>query len=108
MTVALPPAIAGFFDAHNSGQTGTFGELFTSDAIVRDESHEYRAAAINTWMDEAIAKYRPQADVTQLTRDDNQLIVTAQVSGTFPGSPTRLCYQFTLQNDKIAGLTIGT
>jgi hypothetical protein len=32
---ALPPAIADFFQAHNTGQTDDFKELFTADALSR-------------------------------------------------------------------------
>jgi hypothetical protein len=57
-------------------------------------------------MDEAVAKYQPQADVTHLATVDEQTIATAQVSGNFPGSPTQLRYNFTLKNSKIAALAI--
>jgi len=108
MNTKLPPAIAAFFQAHNTGQTGGFNELFTGDALVSDEAHEYRGAAIKGWIDGAITKYKPQAEVTDLAQMGDKTIVTAQVSGTFPGSPTQLRYNFTLKNGKIATLVIGT
>jgi hypothetical protein len=107
MTPALPSAIAAFFRAHNTGETDDFNELFTGDAFVCDEEQEYRDAAIKTWMDGAIAKYQPIADVTELAEAGGQTIATAQVSGNFPGSPVQLRYKFTLRNGKIAALTIG-
>jgi hypothetical protein len=108
MNTELPSVIAAFFQAHNSGQTDDFNDLFTEDAIVRDEAHEYHGDAIKEWIDGAVAKYTPQADVTDLAGSGEQTIATAQVSGNFPGSPTQLRYHFTLKNDKIAALTIGT
>ena len=36
MNTELPPAIAAFFQAHNTGQTEDIKELFTGDALVRD------------------------------------------------------------------------
>jgi hypothetical protein len=107
MTTAPPPAIAAFFRAHNTGETHDFNELFTADARVCDEEREYRGAAIRTWIDGAIAKYKPIADVTELARVGEQTIATAQVSGSFPGSPAQLRYKFTLRNGKIAALAIG-
>lgn len=107
MTPELPPAIAAFFQAHNTGQTADFNQLFTDDAVVSDESQEYRGAAIKEWIDGAISKYQPVADVTDLTEVGTQTIATAQVSGNFPGSPTQLRFHFTLKNGKIAALTIG-
>ena len=108
MNAILPPIIAAFFHAHNTGQTDDFNQLFTADALVTDEAHQYRGAAIKGWIDSAIAKYKPVADVTDLEEVGEQTIATAQVSGSFPGSPAQIRYRFTLKNDKIAALIIGT
>jgi len=108
MNTELPPAIAAFFRAHNTGQTDGFNDLFTRDALVSDEGHEYRGAAIKGWIDGAIAKYKPNAEATDLVQVGDKTIVTAQVSGPFPGSPIRIRYNFTLENGKIAALAIGT
>jgi hypothetical protein len=108
MNTKLPPVIAAFFQAHNTGQTDNFNQLFTADALVTDEAHEYQGAAIKAWIDVAIAKYKPVADVTDLTEVGEQTIATAQVSGNFPGSPAQIRYKFTLRNEKIAALAIGT
>jgi hypothetical protein len=103
----LPPVIAAFFHAHNTGETANFNQLFTGDAVVTDEAHEYRGAAIKAWIDRAIVKYKPVADVTDLTEVSEQTIATAQVTGSFPGSPAQIRYKFTLKNGKIAALAIG-
>jgi len=107
MPPTLPPPIAAFFHAHNTGQTAAFLSLFTSDAVVSDDQHEYRGAAIKEWIDGAIAKYKPLAEVTGLTESAGQTLATAQVSGNFPGSPTQLRYKFTLKDGRIAALAIG-
>lgn len=108
MSTQLPPAIAGFFQAHNTGQTQDFDDLFTRDAHVNDEQHEYRGADIKRWMDGAIARYKPHAETTDLARVGEETIVTAQVTGAFPGSPIQIRYRFVLRDDQIAALTIGT
>jgi hypothetical protein len=102
----LPPAVVAFFHAHNTGETQNLNELFTTDAVVSDEEHEHRGAAIKDWLDGAIAKYQPKAEVVDLVDSGQSIVVTAQVSGTFPGSPTQLRYSFTLRDDKIAELSI--
>jgi hypothetical protein len=107
MNSKLPQVLEAFFHAHNTGQTDDFGQLFTADAAVNDERHEYRGAAIKAWIDSAIAKYKPVADVSDLTQVGEQTMVTAQVSGNFPGSPAQISYKFTLKNGKIAALAIG-
>ena len=108
MNIKLPKPIAAFFEAHNTGKTDSFKALFAEDAIVCDEDHKYHGDAITAWIDAAIAKYQPQAEITSLLPDGEQTVATAQVSGNFPGSPVQLHYRFTLRNDKIAALTIGT
>ena len=107
MKTHLPPVIAAFFQAHNTGETADFNQLFTADARVTDEGHEYRGVAIKEWIDGAIAKYRPVADVIDLAEVDGRIITTTQVSGNFPGSPAEIRYGFTLVHGKIAALTIG-
>jgi hypothetical protein len=107
MNIELPAAISGFFQAHNTGETHHFNDLFTADAVVSDEAHEYRGEAIKTWIDGAISNYRPlHAEVLSLVPSGGQTVATAQVSGTFPGSPVQLRYQFTLRDGKIAALSI--
>jgi hypothetical protein len=107
MNIDLPPVMAAFFDAHNTGQTADFNRLFTADALVTDEAHEYRGAEIKAWIDGAIAKYRADAEVTDLAEAGEQTVATARVSGNFPGSPARIRYKFTLRDGKIAALAIG-
>ena len=107
MYIELPQVIETFFHAHNTGQTDGFGKLFTADATVSDEAHEFQGAAIKAWIDCAIAKYKPIADVSDLTQVGEQTIATARVSGNFPGSPAQIRYKFTLKNGKIAALSIG-
>lgn len=107
MKTELPAPIAGFFHAHNSGMTDQFLDLFTADAVVSDEAHEYRGDAIKTWIDGTIADYHPlHAEVIGITPGDSRTVATAQVSGTFHGSPVQLRFQFTLRDDKIAVLSI--
>jgi len=107
MKAELPPAVAGFFRAHNTGLTDDFTSLFVADAVVHDEELEHRGAAIKEWIDQAIAQYKPQAEVLDAAASGDDLTVTAQVSGTFPGSPVRLRYHFTLAGNRIAALNIG-
>lgn len=108
MNIELPAPILGYFQAQNSGKTERFLDLFTADAVVADEGQEHRGDAIRAWMDGAIAKYHPlHADVTGLEPEGRETVAIANVSGTFPSSPVQLRYRFTLQNDKIAALSIG-
>lgn len=106
MNTELPPVIAAFFQSTNSREFADFLSLFTDDAHVNDEANDYYGAQIAVWIDRATADAKPTAEVTEITRDGNQLLVTAQVSGNFPGSPVHLRYYFTIRDSKIATLLI--
>jgi hypothetical protein len=106
MNANLPPAVVGFFHAHNAGETDDFASLFAATAAVHDEQREYRGAAIKEWIDGAIAQFKPQAELLDAVVSGDEWTVTAQVSGTFPGSPVQLRYCFALKGDRIASLRI--
>jgi hypothetical protein len=106
MITELPPVIAAFFQSTNTREFSDFLSLFTDDAHVNDETNDYYGAQIADWIDRATADAKPSADITAITRENDQFVVTAQVSGNFPGSPIPLRYYFTLKDAKIATLLI--
>jgi hypothetical protein len=106
MNAELPPVIAAFFESSNTREFADFLSLFTDNAHVNDEANNYYGAAIAAWIDRATADAKPTADVTNIMHEGEQLVVTAQVSGNFPGSPVQLRYYFTLKDSKIAKLLI--
>jgi hypothetical protein len=100
----LPPAIATYFTAGNGA---ALAAAFSADAVVQDEGREMRGHdAILTWRRETTAKYQPRFVPLATTEQDGTIIVTAEVSGTFPGSPVKLDFTFTLHDGKIATLEI--
>jgi hypothetical protein len=103
-----PLPIAKFFEAFNLHDADAVVARFASDAVVSDEGRKYRGTKIRTWIDKVNADYQPKAKVISMVRAANKLIVTAQVSGSFPGSPIQLRYHFTLKKGKITALTCGT
>ncbi|MBK8000604.1 MAG: nuclear transport factor 2 family protein [Verrucomicrobia bacterium] len=106
MSPELPPVIAAFFHATNTRGFADFLSLFTADAHVNDEANDHYGAEIAAWIDRATADTKPTAEVTGITRDGEQFVVTARVSGSFPSSPIQLRYHFTLKDGKIAKLFI--
>jgi hypothetical protein len=108
MNIELPPVIAAFFHATNTREFADFLSLFTADAHVTDESKDHRGTAIKEWIERATAEAKPFAEVTDVTHAGNDTVVTATVSGNFPGSPIPLHYTFTLQDGKIMRLRIVT
>jgi len=108
MPVNLPDALIEYFAAANSDDAARVAACFTSDGVVHDERRDIRGqAAIRAWAAETQRKYRYhiQAMAAQATAD--QTIVTAHLTGDFPGSPIDLNYRFKLADSKIASLKIG-
>jgi hypothetical protein len=106
MNIEPPPVIGAFFRATNTREFADFLSLFTANAHVNDEANDHYGAEIAGWIDRATADTKPTADVTGITREGEQYVVTAGISGNFPGSPVQLRYHFTLKDDKIATLLI--
>jgi hypothetical protein len=108
MSIKLPEPIAAYFAASNKHDIDAMLVPFSATTIVTDESQQRSGlAAIREWIEETTTKYRPTAIITAVARKDGDTIVTARVSGTFPGSPIDIRYSFTLKDEKIARLDIG-
>jgi ketosteroid isomerase-like protein len=107
MKTKLPQAITNYLQASNAHSPDGVVGAFTDDALVIDENREYRgSAAIRAWSEAALSKYKPHAELTDATEAGDKIVVTAKVSGTFPGSPVQLRFVFTLEGDKIGALLI--
>lgn len=106
MTTELPPALAAFFHATNTRDFSDFLSLFTPDAHVNDEASDHYGPDIATWIDRATDYTKPTVTVTDFSHEGDQFVITATVSGNFPGSPLPLHYHATLKDNKIATLLI--
>ena len=103
-SLRLPPAIATYFTA---GDSAALTAAFSANAVVQDEGQEMRGHdAILAWRRETTAKYQPRFVPLTATEQDGKTVVTAEVSGTFPSSPAKLDFTFTLHDGKIAALEI--
>ena len=108
MSPQLPEPIAGYFSTAKSADQTTIMRHFSPDAVVIDENRSHRGhAAIQLWMDESAKKYSFVAEPFDVTDEGTVTVVTAHVTGNFPGSPVDLRYRFALEGDKITSLEIG-
>jgi hypothetical protein len=106
-TLQFPAVIAAYIAGANAADSEAVAACFTLDAVVMDEGQERRGiAAIVAWKEETTEKYTPQTTVLTSQNMPGKSVVTASVSGTFPGSPVVLRYLFTLDGEKIARLGI--
>lgn len=107
MSINLAPAIAGYFAAANAFDTSKLSEYFSEDAVVQDEKQERRGLdAIRAWMEETGDKYAAVSEVIAAVPKGNAIVVSAKVTGNFPGSPVTLDYTFTLRDERIVHLEI--
>lgn len=105
-TLDLPAPIAAYFDADRlDGQA--VARCFNDDGVVLDEGHTHRGPAqIADWKTATRARYDYTAVPHAVAQDGRAVVVTSNVSGTFPGSPVDLRYTFTLACGRIASLEI--
>jgi ketosteroid isomerase-like protein len=108
MKATLPDPLEAYFGAVNRGDVDAMLAPFAADATVRDEGKVRRGqAAVREWILETTEKYHPAFEVVDVAEEGvGTTVVTGLVSGTFPGSPVRLRYSFTLAAGKIARLEI--
>lgn len=106
MQITLPGPIAAYFTAdQNDGVAVT--QCFTENAVVIDERQTHAGRdAIRRWKAEATTKFSYTTDPFAVSEEDGQTVVTAHVTGDFPGSPVDLRYAFVLEGDQIARLEI--
>src|SRR2546430_11992327 len=101
----LPPSIA--VAAAETHDVEAMLAPFADDAGVKDEGEEMRGrAAIRTWLEATIRKYRYTVTVLDAKESGGKTIVTGRVAGDFPGSPVELEHVFTLAHGKITRLEI--
>jgi ketosteroid isomerase-like protein len=108
MTVTLAKSLAEYFAAANTEDADRVAACFAEDAVVRDEGHDIRGRdAVRAWAAEVRRKYRFHAEVVAVEEAPDRTVVTAHLTGDFPGSPVDLRYRFKLRGRQIIALEIG-
>lgn len=106
-SIELPAPIAAYWTAANAGLGAAAAACFAPEAVVRDESHVYRGrAAIAAWIEETTRKYQSVVEPLRCATEAGRHGVIGKVSGSFPGSPVELEFEFTVADGKIVQLEI--
>ncbi|GAA4733941.1 hypothetical protein GCM10023216_28110 [Isoptericola chiayiensis] len=104
--VALPDPVRRYFELAPTDDHAAFLALFADSAVVEDESRTHTGIdAVRAWRTGSVpVRY----EITDVARDDGSLVVTATITGDFPGSPfAGLRYEFDdLTDDRIHRLRI--
>lgn len=101
----LPEVITSLVEAQNNFNSSAYANCFSETAIVFDEGKTHNGkAAVKKWIEKANKEY--QIVMKPLEYYDANQTLRAEISGTFPGSPLVLTYQFELVNGEIQSLKI--
>ncbi|MBV0913724.1 nuclear transport factor 2 family protein [Anianabacter salinae] len=104
----LPAPIEAYFTAVAPQDGDTLAAAFAPDAIVHDEGHGHHGPqAIRDWWLAAKAKYRHNAEPMAVAEAEGKIVVKANVTGDFPGSPAVLTFAFGMTDNRISDLRIG-
>jgi len=107
VVIELPSIIEAFVQGKNHHDSEAVVACFTNDAVVHDEEQEFRGTtAIKKWLDASIAKYKVTLTAKNIADIEGEMVLTANVSGNFEGSPVPLDFHFTIREDKIDKLSI--
>lgn len=101
----LPNIITTLVNAQNQYNSHSYAECFTDNAVVFDEGKTYNGKTeIENWIYKANNEYK--TIMKPLNYNEKENILSAEISGTFPGSPAILKYHFEFNNGLIQSLKI--
>ncbi|MFD0765469.1 nuclear transport factor 2 family protein [Mucilaginibacter lutimaris] len=103
----LPQLVAQFVETQNANDSEAYTECFTKTAIVHDEGKTYTGKEeVRAWIEDANQRYRSVMKPLQYDESDSNGVLTAEVSGTFPGSPIVLKFHLKLKDGLIDVLNV--
>lgn len=108
MTTEVPAVIASYFQASNADDIERLVGCFAPEASVSDENATHRGTVeIKQWAEDVRKKFRFKTEMLNMKERPGGAIITAKLSGNFPGSPVDLDFEFVLDREKIISLAIG-
>lgn len=96
----LPKVVSDLVEAQNNFDSVTYANCFSETAVVYDERKTHKGRKeIELWIKESNEKYQSVMKPLEYTSNGTSSVLSAECSGTFPGSPITLKFHF----DIIAG-----
>lgn len=103
----LPKIITDLVNAQNSFDSIAYTNCFSETAVVFDEGKTHNGRVeIQHWIEESNEKYRSVMKPLEYTENGNSSILSAECSGTFPGSPIVLKFHFDIVDGLIQHLKV--
>jgi ketosteroid isomerase-like protein len=101
----LPAPVTALLDAANANDTEAFLRSLTPDAVVDDWGREFRGPdAIRDWSDGEFIGVDVSLEVTDVERQGDATIVTANVGGNGFNGPSH--FTFEVSGDRVERMTI--
>lgn len=103
----LPKLVKRFIETQNNYDSKAYAECFTDTAIVHDEGKTHTGKKeIQQWIEHANEAYQSFMKPLSYEESGSNGLLTAEVSGTFPGSPIVLQFHLGLKADLIDSLKV--
>jgi hypothetical protein len=103
----LPKVLVDLVGAQESYDSGAYANCFSETAVVYDEGKIYEGRKeIEQWISNANKNYRSVMKPISFEKNEDESILKAEVSGSFPGSPIVLRYRLIIVGNKIQSLKI--
>ena len=101
MDLQLPAILSEYVRASNAHDVEAILACFSEAATVRDENETLHGKeAIRGWITKTITRYSFRFEPIGAHQDEDETILSMTVSGTFPGSPVTLDFQFGRRPEK--------
>ena len=103
----LPKVISELVKAQNEFDSRAYAHCFAETAIVYDEGKMHTGRTdIQKWIAESNEKYRSVMKPLDYQQHDASGVLSTEVSGTFPGSPLILKFNFEINDGLIQSLKV--
>lgn len=103
----LPKVVSDLLDAQARYDSVAYANCFADGAIVSDEGKTHSGRKeIEQWIADANEKYRSVMKPLAYEQMGSVGVLSAEVSGTFPGSPLVLKFHFDIHNGFIQSLKV--
>lgn len=103
----LPKVLADLVAAQNRFDAPAYASCFSDTAVVFDEGKIYTGkTAIGEWIDASNRTYKSVMRPLSISHEGKTTVLSAEVSGTFPGSPLVLKFHFEIKGELIEGLKV--
>lgn len=102
-----PTVIADLVKAQDQFDSAAYANCFSETAVVFDEGHTHTGRKeIQQWIARANEQYKAVMRPMGYEEQGTKGVLTAEASGTFPGSPIVLQYHFEITDGLISSLKV--